>query len=758
MKSALNRLFIALLIAFAALAGQALLGQATVPSANADELQPGVAPALNLNGFYGNNGFTVAVTNYDSATTYTSSATQGTVTSVVRTTASGQRILAITVQSIPIDDSATLTVTAAKSGYTSESSSVVGYAKKSALIPVFGVPEPTFDGFTVTVLNYRPDFTWVFTNDLGVYASIDSTGLITVTRLNVPDPTTLVVTTSASGYLSGESSVVGQNKPLTESPTPTLGLFELGADGLTVPISNYDSAFDWAIGTSGGGAAYIDTDGLIHVTDLVYGLPVTVQLTISRYGYTTKSITFEAQPLMPAYLPSFGEVVSTSEGFTTELTDFDESYTYQVSASFGTATLEGRYITVTGLEPGQSSTVTVLKIREDSVPAAAQITGQAALLIFIPEVGNAQAQEDGFAVPFLNYEPAFDWSIQILGNPSPGVTASFISGWYPGVGTVTLVNVSGALHGETIDLEVIGTLWGYQTVTLRLTGHALYESELITFTNYVQTSDGFTVEYLNHDQSFDWTLSVTSGTISYGPGNTLVVSGLSPGQSAILEVNSVRRDTFDGRFQFEGRALESEIPNPGASSGSTDSSDSSDSTESIDSSSMGQQAAWASILAEANERARMREVAEAVIRAREEAKAAEDAKRTAESAVRLAKDLKAIERFVNGRQSPTVADIRTLTANQLALLPVKVATRMSLGAITALTAKQAAGLTASQLRWFTVTMLKALKPAAIGALKPETLAVLSASKLKALTKAQVKQIWLGQWLQLDADQRKALKR
>ncbi|MEY4043600.1 MAG: hypothetical protein RL529_1167, partial [Actinomycetota bacterium] len=160
MKSALNRLFVALLIAFASLAGQALLGQTTLSSANADELLAGVAPTLNLNGFYGNNGFTVAVTNYDSAATYTFSATQGTLTSVVRTTGGGQRILTINVQSIPIDDSATLTVTAAKSGYTSESSSIVGYAKKSALVPVFGTPEPTFDGFTVTVLNYTAGFTW----------------------------------------------------------------------------------------------------------------------------------------------------------------------------------------------------------------------------------------------------------------------------------------------------------------------------------------------------------------------------------------------------------------------------------------------------------------------------------------------------------------------------------------------------------------------------------------------------------------------
>ncbi|MEY4043695.1 MAG: hypothetical protein RL529_1262, partial [Actinomycetota bacterium] len=454
--------------------------------------------------------------------------------------------------------------------------------------------------------------------------------------------------------------------------------------------------------------------------------------------------------------PSFGEVVSTAEGFTTELTDYDESFTYQISASNGTATLEGRYITVTGLEPGQSSTITVVKTREDSVPAAAQISGQAALLTFTPILGDIQVQEDGFAVPFYNYEPAFDWAIQILGNPSPGVSASFTNVWYPGSGTVTVINVSGALHGETIDLEVIGTLWGYQTVTLRLTGHAIYAPEVITFTNYVQTSDGFTVEYLNHDQSFYWTLSVTNGTISYGPGNTLVVSGLLPSQSAFIEVLSVRRDTFDALFQFEGRALDPEIPSP--SPGSTDSTDSSDSTDNIDSSSLGQQAGWASILADANERARMREVAEAVIRAREEAMAAEDAKRTAESAERLSKDLKVIERFVNGTQSPTAANIRTLTASQIALLPVKVATRMSLRAIASLTSKQAAGLTASQLRWFTVPMLKALKPAVIGDIKPEALAAMPVTKLRALSKAQVKQIWLGQWLQLDAEQRKALKR
>ena len=453
--------------------GSALFPSASLSSASAEDLLPGVAPTLNLQGSFGNNGFTVAVTNYDSSNTYSFSVTQGTVSTTIRTPTGGQSTLFVNVQNIPIDDSATLTVTASKSGYTSESTSIVGYAKKSALVPIFGTPEPTFDGFTVAVTNYQPGFTWTFTNDLGVYATIDSSGLITVTRLNVPDPTTLFVVTSRTGYLSGQTSVVGQNKPLTESPTPTLGAFELGADGLTVPLTNYDPAFNWAIGTTGGGAAAIDPNGLITVTDLIYGQPVTVQVTLSRYGYTTKSITFEAQPLMPPYVPSFGEVVSTSDGFTTELTDFDETFIYQVSVSVGSATLNGRYITVTGLEPGQSSTLTVLKIREDSVPAVARITGNATLGTYTPLLGNTQRQEDGYAIPFLNYDPDFDWNITILGNPSPGVSAMFTYTWFPGVGFTNLLNVVGAAHGETVDLVVTASRPGYVSTTLQLTGTAI---------------------------------------------------------------------------------------------------------------------------------------------------------------------------------------------------------------------------------------------------------------------------------------------
>jgi hypothetical protein len=80
----------------------------------------------------------------------------------------------------------------------------------------------------------------------------------------------------------------------------------------TVQVTNYDSAFTYAVTTSAGQAS-INSTGLITVTGLLPDQSVTVTMTTSRSGYdtTTASVTGRAQvaPMLPGTKP----VIETTE-------------------------------------------------------------------------------------------------------------------------------------------------------------------------------------------------------------------------------------------------------------------------------------------------------------------------------------------------------------------------------------------------------------------------------------------------------------
>ena len=114
MKSALNRLFIALLIVFAAVGGQSLVSSSIMSSASADELLPGLTPSLRMAVVSAPDGFNVYVDNYDPAYTWSAAVSQGILASRVYTNPAS---MIFSVRGIALADSATLTVTASRIGY-----------------------------------------------------------------------------------------------------------------------------------------------------------------------------------------------------------------------------------------------------------------------------------------------------------------------------------------------------------------------------------------------------------------------------------------------------------------------------------------------------------------------------------------------------------------------------------------------------------------------------------------------------------------
>ena len=122
----------------------------------------------------------------------------------------------------------------------------------AGLTPLFGSAASNDGRFTVQVTNYDSAFTYAVSSSAG-QASINSTGLVTVSGLGIDQSLTVTVTTtrtgysSASGTLSGRSQVAAMtpsNKPTVTlsdtlitctigsySATPTSAAFSLFVDG-----------------------------------------------------------------------------------------------------------------------------------------------------------------------------------------------------------------------------------------------------------------------------------------------------------------------------------------------------------------------------------------------------------------------------------------------------------------------------------------------------------------------------------------------
>ena len=244
---------------------------------------------------------------------------------------------------------------------------------EAALIPTFATPTQTSDGFTVQISNYDDNYSWTASASAGS-AEISGSGLITVTGLSAGAPSTVTVGTARSGYSSGSAD---ESSSAFTTLTPTFATPTKTSDGYTVQLSNYDANFTWNVSASVGSAA-IGGSGLITVTGLSAGASSTVTVQTTRTGYTAGSATETSSALEAALTPTFATPTKTSDGYTVQVSNYDANFTWNVSASVGSAAIGGSgLISVTGLSAGASSTVTVQTTRSGYTAGSATVASSA---------------------------------------------------------------------------------------------------------------------------------------------------------------------------------------------------------------------------------------------------------------------------------------------------------------------------------------------------------------------------------------------
>jgi hypothetical protein len=482
------------------------------------------------------DGFTVPVTNYDSDYTWDVSSSAGSAT----IGNSG----VVTVTGLNPGQEADVTVTTARSGYHGGVNDMESSAQNGpALVPVFGAPSGTADGFTVQVTNYDSDYTWQVTTTDGSVA-IDGSGLVTVTGLPPGGSAEITVQTTRTGYDSGTADLesVANNGPAL---TPTFSATTGTADGFTVQVTNYDSNYTWAV-NSVDGTATIDNSGLITVTGLNAGQETDVVVNTSRTGYDggTGLVTANANT-GDALTPAFGTVTQTVDGFTVQVTNYDSDYTWDVTSTAGAVTISGSgVITVTGLNPGQEADVTVRTTRTGYFPGVADLTNFAETgPALTPTFGTVTQTVDGFTVQVTNYDSNYTWQV----TSSAGAVTISGSG---------LITVTGLNPGQEADITVSTTRTGYHSAVANLTNFAETGPALTpTFGTVTQTADGFTVQVTNYDSDYTWTAASQQGTAAIDGSGLVTVTGLDPGQDDLVTVRTTRTGYHAGVADVAGEAL-----------------------------------------------------------------------------------------------------------------------------------------------------------------------------------------------------------
>ncbi|MFA7265712.1 MAG: BspA family leucine-rich repeat surface protein [Candidatus Nanopelagicales bacterium] len=506
------------------------------------------------------DGFTAAITNYDGDFVWDASITSmpvpGGATAEVDEVSGTHYLI---VSGLAADVTVTATVTATQDDYAPGSAAVIASSLKSALTPEFGTITRTDGGFTVPVTNYDDAFDWPATWN-GGSTEVGSDGVLVVTGLADSEEVTVTVEAVQDGYVTGSNTVIGEAAE-TEL-TPEFGTPTATDGGFTVPVTNYSGDYVWNLSATAG-TAVLNTSGnpvLVVVTGLSVGQSSTVTATTTRTNYITGSNTVTGMSLQASLTPTFGAVSRTPEGFTALITNYNSDYVWDASSTVGDAEVVGdgqtASVVVTNVPTGgATATATVTTTRTGYFDGSANVTGRSTLAALTPQFATPERGVNGFTVQITNYDPDYTWSADLENGLPAGASAAMTT-----QGPNHFVTVTGLADGADATAIVTTVVPGDPEVNASAgVESAALDAPLVpTFGTAVPTDGGFTVPITNYSGDYEWDLSPSAGSASIDTSGTptLVVTGLSVGQTSVVTVTTTQEGFQDGSAQATGMSLQ----------------------------------------------------------------------------------------------------------------------------------------------------------------------------------------------------------
>jgi titin len=328
-----------------------------------------------------------------------------------------------------------------------------------AYAPTFGVTTKSRNGFAVQISNYDTSFMWRAVAPAGMTATVSTTGLVKVSGVVPGANATVTIQTSRIGFTSGSSTFTGS--ALNSALVPIFDTPITSTTGFAVAITNYNPAFTWNVLSSAGTATL--SGGVITVANVPAATSASITVTTERADFASGTAQISATSTQTGVTPTLTATVPTKNGFTTSISNFVGGYNYQVTSDAGTVTLGNiGAITVSGLNPGASATVTITASRSGYSTTSTTISGVAALGdAYIPVIGAVLSNATGFTASILNYNPAYSWSVS---PESAGPTVSILN---------DEITVTGLALGVSSTVIVTATRIGYAPGTTQFSGVAI---------------------------------------------------------------------------------------------------------------------------------------------------------------------------------------------------------------------------------------------------------------------------------------------
>jgi hypothetical protein len=395
-------------------------------------------------------GFSVQVYNYDTNFTWTVTSTLGTATinSIGTVTVFG-------LGNFP----ATLTITTSRAGYDNGIKSITAsaIAQKVQITPVIYKRSQTNDSFSAYVGNFSSLYMWSAASSAG-RATMDANGNILVSGLTRGQKATLTVSAFQPGLEPSTATLDWSSLQPNSSLIPDLGkVMMVNGTGFSVPITNYDSYYQWKVGCENGNVT-ISNQGVINVTNVDPSKPDNCKLGVFDGSISVGGTSFTGYSSAAALSikPDFGAVQPNRSGFTVQINNYNPQFRWDAVASGASAVVNGKgVLEVTGMRGGGSTTVTIsvsigagMPVTKSSVNGSSFPTQG-----LVPEFSEITSTNDGFQVKITNYNRFYDYGIEVSsGNAS--------------VDSSGLVTVSGLGLGESAAVTVFtskGTVEGDQS-------------------------------------------------------------------------------------------------------------------------------------------------------------------------------------------------------------------------------------------------------------------------------------------------------
>jgi hypothetical protein len=127
-------------------------------------------------------------------------------------------------------------------------------------------------------------------------------------------------------------------------------------------------------------------------------------------GVHGKELWSLAAPTAP--VPAFAATTRTSTGFTVQVTNYDNTFTWAVTTTVGTASISATgLVTVAGVPANTSAIATITSSKAGVTSKSATSTATSLkTAVFTPTVGLPTSTAAGFTVQVTNYDASYNWS------------------------------------------------------------------------------------------------------------------------------------------------------------------------------------------------------------------------------------------------------------------------------------------------------------------------------------------------------------